>query len=81
MSIADRACAAIEAKTAKTPAPDQSRAVEQAVVRVSLDNLLSFPWIRERVTGGALSLHGWYFDIESGELSAFEAQSDEFRPL
>ena len=32
MSLADRACAAIEARTAKTPTPDQSRAMEQAVV-------------------------------------------------
>jgi carbonic anhydrase len=81
MSIADRACEAIEIEAWQTPTLNQSRALEQAVVKVSLDNLLSFPWIRERVKRSALSLHGWYFDIESGVLSAFEPQAGDFRPL
>ncbi len=49
--------------------PDERlRACEQAAVEVSLQNLLTFPWIRERVADGRLQLHGWYFDLAAGEL-------------
>ena len=41
---------------------------EHEAIKVSLDHLMTFPWIRERAESGALTLHGWYFGIESGEL-------------
>lgn len=37
-------------------------------IRISIRNLHSFPWIEERVNTGKLALHGWYFEIETGEL-------------
>jgi carbonic anhydrase len=52
---------------------------EHETVKVSLDNLLTFPWIRERVAGGKLQLHGCYFGIESGQLLLLD-ESGEFRP-
>ena len=42
---------------------------EQETVKLTLDTLLSFPWIAERVTVGRLRLHGAHFDIRSGALS------------
>lgn len=41
---------------------------EQESVKVSLENLLTFPWIRERVDSGRLKLCGSYFSIETGQL-------------
>ena len=41
---------------------------EHEAVKVSLEHLMTFPWVRERVESGGLALHGWYFGIESGEL-------------
>jgi carbonic anhydrase len=41
---------------------------EHEAVKVSLEHLMTFPWVRERVEGGEMKLHGWYFGIESGEL-------------
>jgi len=46
---------------------------EQEVVKLSLDNLLTFPWIAERVRTGALRLHGAHFDIRFGRLSLLGA--------
>jgi len=37
-------------------------------IRVSLANLMTFPWIRDRVEKGDLILHGWFFNIDSGSL-------------
>jgi carbonic anhydrase len=64
----------------KSPAL-QRRACEQAAILVSLDNLLSFPWIRERVGSNSMALHGWHFDIDAGELLAYSAATAKFEPL
>mgnify|MGYP001378835657 FL=1 len=44
------------------------RAAERNAVTVSLTNLLTFPWVRDRVYDDKLKLHGWWFDLEAGEL-------------
>jgi carbonic anhydrase len=59
----------------------QARACEQASILVSLENLMSYPWIRRRVNEGKLTLHGWYFDMERGELLQYHDESAGFRVL
>lgn len=56
----------------------QLRACEQRAVLVSLQNLLGFDFVRERVENGSLSLHGWYFDLQAGELLCYNPDSDKF---
>lgn len=46
----------------------RQRETEHAIVKLSLDNLTTFPWIAEPLSRGALTLHGMWFDIVSGEL-------------
>jgi carbonic anhydrase len=41
---------------------------EHEAVRLSLGNLMTFPWIKSAVEAGGLKLHGCYFDIRSGIL-------------
>ena len=41
---------------------------ERESIRVTIDNLMTFPWVAERVQAGLLQLHGWHFDFELGEL-------------
>src|SRR5690349_356501 len=45
---------------------------EIEVMRLSLDNLLSFPWVAEAVKAGNLKLHGFHFGIQSGVLAKLE---------
>jgi carbonic anhydrase len=59
----------------------QARACEQYAIELSLENLVTFPWIRDRVEAGTLTLHGWYFDFESGELLGFSPELPGFRLL
>jgi carbonic anhydrase len=59
----------------------QTRACEHGAIALSLENLMSFPWIRERVEAGSLELHGWYFDIDAGELLTYSAATSSFAPL
>jgi len=59
----------------------QAHACELEAVKVSLDNLLTFPWILERVAQNKLALHGWYFDMERGELLRYNPGSNRFEAL
>jgi phosphoribosylaminoimidazole-succinocarboxamide synthase len=58
-----------------------ARACEQEAILVSLDNLLTFPWILERVAQRKLALHGWYFDMQYGELLRYNPNSKRFESL
>jgi carbonic anhydrase len=51
---------------------DAQTACELEAVKLSLDNLITFPWIRERVSDEALVLHGATFDIRSGILAILQ---------
>ena len=51
--------------------------MEQAGLKVSLENLMTFPWVRERVEAGNLTLHGWWFNLEKGELWSIGGSGEE----
>ncbi len=51
---------------------------EFAVIKLSCNNLLTFPWIKKRVKKKQLSLYAWYFDLEKGLLKQYSSKSGEF---
>ncbi len=55
-------------ETAEADFETQCAACEHEAVRVSLANLLTFPWIKERVMDGRLTLAGLHFNVETGHL-------------
>jgi carbonic anhydrase len=63
------------------PPAVQTRACEHGAIALSLKNLMSFPWIRERVEVGTLALHGWFFDLDAGELLAYSPETNKFASL
>jgi carbonic anhydrase len=81
MRIAEAAREKIERELAGASSEARHRACEQQAILVSLNNLMTFSWIRERVEQGKLALHGWYFDIERGELLGYNATTCQFETL
>lgn len=57
------------------------RALEHETVRVSLENLRTFPPIAERERDGRLTLHGAYFAIADGTLHLLDEATGEFAPV
>lgn len=55
--------------------------VERAAIRTSVENLMTFPFVRERVEAGELDVHGWWFDLENGDLWAIDPHSKIFLPV
>jgi len=81
VSIADQALGEVARELPGKPQDLRQRACEQAAVLVSLENLLTFPWIWEKVMTGKLYLHGWYFDMGKGELFSYLPETGSFEPL
>ena len=54
------------------------RLFEQAGVVVSLENLLTFPFVREALAAERLSLHGAWIDIGTGTLHVYDSDASEF---
>lgn len=81
MSLVESARAEVIAEMPHVPIEEQERACEQRSILVSLKNLKTFPWIRERVEDGSLMLHGWYFDIEHGQLLNYDATTRSFESV
>ncbi len=64
----------------KAPPEQWQTICEHEAVRLSLANLMSFPWIRDAVEAGHIRLHGAFFDIRSGVLERLGADG-VFRPI
>jgi carbonic anhydrase len=81
MSLAESARVSVIEDFAGASEEQQQRECEQRAVLVSLNNLQTFPWIAQRVADGKLKLHGWYFEIESGQLLGFSPATRQFETL
>ncbi|ARC36389.1 carbonic anhydrase [Paracoccus yeei] len=68
-------------RVSSLPEDAQIRALERQAVLVSLENLMSFPFVRDKVEAGDLSLHGVLHDIGEGTLTHYEPASDSFVPV
>jgi carbonic anhydrase len=58
--------------------PEALRRTEQRAVVLQLERLMGYPMVRERVEAGALTLHGWHYVIEDGEVHVFDVRSGSF---
>ncbi len=50
-------------------------------VLVQLDNLRTYPKVAALMAKGALTLHGWIYEIESGQILAYDPQLSHFVPI
>jgi carbonic anhydrase len=56
------------------------RRTEQRSVVLQLERLLDYPMVRRRVDAGTLTLHGWHYIIEDGEVHTFDIRDGRFIP-
>ena len=71
----------IRAAAQLSPDIDACSALELAAIRLSIDNLRSFPFIAEAEVSGALHLQGALFDIAEGVLRVLNHESGKFEAL
>lgn len=54
---------------------------EKRASLISLNNLVTFPWVRDAMMEGTLKSHAWHFDIGSGILEEYNPDREEFEEL
>lgn len=81
MSLVRSAYLRVQGTMPDAPEHEKTRACEQSAVLVSLENLMTFPSIRERVGDGRLHLHGWYIDIRSCTMHIYDPVQQHFEPV
>ena len=57
---------------------ERETVLERLSVRNSINNLRTFPYIREREADGRLRVHGAWFDISTGELWVMDPETGDF---
>lgn len=60
---------------------EQIRALEFEAVKISLENLMTFPFVAEAVEKEELALHGLWTDIGAGGLAQYLPEKDVFEPI
>lgn len=60
---------------------EQQMALEWQTVIVSLENLMTFPFVSEAVDEGRLGLHGMWVDISTGALQVLNGTTGLFEPV
>lgn len=64
-----------------TKPEDPLRALEKEAVLISLENLMTFPFVRAAVEDDRLTLHGLWTDTGEGGLEQFDPSRDGFVPV
>lgn len=62
------------------PGPEVLRRTEQRAVVLQLERLMDYPMVRERVDARKMTLHGWHYVIEDGEVHVFDIARGQFVP-
>jgi carbonic anhydrase len=71
----------ILAKAGRLEGPDELAQAVEANVLVQLENLRTHPSVAEALATGRMALHGWVYDIASGEVRAWNEEWKQFGPL
>jgi carbonic anhydrase len=59
----------------------QARAMEEAAVRQSVKNLMSYPVVTKALKEGRIDVHGWVINTACKQISEMDLDSGKFRPM
>jgi carbonic anhydrase len=63
--------------------PDQEKlpAAIRAHIQFQLDNLMTYPIVAQGVAEGRVQVHGWLYEMEAGEILAYDPKAGRWRGL
>lgn len=56
----------------KIPDEQRQKLIVEENVRLQLEHLRDYPFVRRELAAGKLNLHGWVYDMDSGEIKVLE---------
>jgi carbonic anhydrase len=54
---------------------------EKLSIVTQIENLLTYPYVKEGVENGTLHIYGWIYNIETGEIEYYDPDASEFKVL
>ncbi len=81
VSIAKPAKQRVLEKHPQSSLKEQAHYCEKESLLNSLRNLETFPWIQKRLLNNQLSLHTWYFNLDTGVIETYQSATGNFVPL
>lgn len=66
---------------ADAPLEKLLRLTEKLSIIKQIENILTYPNVKQRFEEGTLHIHGWLYDIETGDIEYYNADTYEFLPL
>jgi len=81
LSIAGEARNAVKKEMSNESEETQQKSCEQESIVISLRNLLEYPYISKRMSEKKLSIFGWQFNIETGDIMALNPNTGFFDPI
>ncbi len=55
--------------------------IEQLNIVQQIENILTYPFVKEKYDKGELNIYGWYYIIETGEVFNYNFEKNEFELL
>lgn len=81
LSVASEARDAVRKEMSEKSEEEQCAACETESLIISLRNLTGYPYIAKRLKENKINIHAWHFDIENGEIMAFDPNTKFFEPI
>jgi carbonic anhydrase len=66
---------------ADAPKENLLRLTEKLSIIKQIENILTYTVVKKRFEEGSLSIHGWYYHIETGMIDYYNGETYEFLPL
>ena len=57
------------------------RLTERMSIITQIEHLMTYPFVKERLDNDRLYIHGWYYDIETGNIEYYDPDQYRFLPL
>jgi carbonic anhydrase len=72
---------ALPSKSSGPAAVDELDQVTEQNVLLQLQHLSTHPTVAAGIRSNEITLHGWVYDIESGQVNAWDQATDTFLPI
>jgi carbonic anhydrase len=66
---------------ARVPEAERIPAIIKAHIQFQLDNLMTYAIVASGVAEGRINIHGWFYDMEAGEILAYDPKAGAWRGL
>jgi carbonic anhydrase len=68
-------------QAARVPEEERMSATIKAHIQFQLDNLMTYEAVSRGVAEGRIGIHGWLYDMEHGEIQAYDPKAGGWRGL